>query len=209
MQVNQQYYSDDTRKQLLLTHELPEVIWLGPYIFFEHQRTGSVKNEWLVGKVRSALQANDTEFFRSFISNHLAFAGIEMRRPQAALDALSIVFPDRTSDIEGYVSAFLSRLRIYYPDDVDEFLEEERASDDLKLAVRTGEPIETIGEMIGIRSFHFLRDDVIIRSDRLRSYMARIFSQASESKNTREWLDYIIREIINVVYGGEALRQSR
>ena len=109
--------------------------------------------------------------------------------------------------IRQVMQAFLARLRLYYPDEVDDFLEEQQAPHDFRLQVQTNEPTETIGAMIGDKARFFVIDDVMKSPELLAQFM-RILETAADSKNTRAWFNYFLREIINVIYGGEARRQS-
>ncbi len=129
-------------------------------------------------------------------------------RPRIALEILGLFFNSEHSEIDGMIQAFLSRLKAHYPDEVDDFLEAQRASDDFRLQVQTNEPVETLGELVGQNAWYFVRDEVILKSPELRSQFIQIFNKAADCKDLRAWLNYFIREIINVIYGGEVLRQS-
>jgi hypothetical protein len=105
------------------------------------------------------------------------------------------------------MQAFLARLRLYYPDEVDDFLEEQQAPHDFRLQVQTNEPVETMGVLVGDKARFFVLDDVMNSPNLLAQFM-RILETAAEYKNARSWFDYFLREVINLIYGGEALRQS-
>jgi hypothetical protein len=107
------------------------------------------------------------------------------------------------------IQSFLSRLRVHYSDEVDDFLEEHQAPEEFRLQVRTNEPIETVGELIGLRSWSFFRDDVIVSSSTLRAKLICVLEKAADCKSAREWMDYAIREVINLAYGAEVLRQAK
>jgi hypothetical protein len=77
------------------------------------------------------------------------------------------------------------------------------------LQVRTNEPAEKVGDLIGKKGWFFLRDGMLLGSSELRSQFQRILVKAADSKNMRIWLDYAIRDIINAIYGSEVLRPSK
>ena len=133
-----------------------------------------------------------------------------MRRPQLTLEVLSLFFNKQSKEIEQMSQPFLSRLRIYYPDEVDSFLEEQHASEEFRLQVQTNEPAETVGQLIGQRAAFFILDNIILLgSPVLRTRLIHVLAKATEYKNAQEWLDYMLREIINLVYGAEVLRQVK
>ena len=51
-----------------------------------------------------------------------------------------------------------------------------------------------------------LTDDVLMASPNLLAQFMRILETAAEYKNARAWFDYFFREVINLIYGGEALQ---
>lgn len=91
---------------------------------------------------------------------------------------------------------------------MDDFLEGQHVSDDFRLQVQTNEPVETIGGLIGQNAWYFMRDEIILKSPELRSQLIQVFEKAADCKNLRAWLDFFIRQIVNNIYEGKALRQS-
>jgi hypothetical protein len=187
----------------------PGAMYLSSFIFNQYLRTGNVRTSWLETRIQTALAENNIAFFNLLLTTELPIVGIELRKPGAALDTLKLFFNNKNTEIGRIIQSFLARLRTHYPDKVDDFLEEEHASDDFRLQVRTNEPVETIGELIAVRSWHFLRDDVILNSPQLRSLLMHIFEKATNCKNARAWTDYFIREVVNLLYGGEVLHQPK
>lgn len=185
-----------------------QAVHLASYILAQYQRAEDVRTGWLETRIYAALSQKDIPFFDRLFEMELPLVGIEMRHPQVALDVLSLFFNQDNPEIDQKSLPFLSRLRVHYPDEVDEFLEEQQASDMFRLQVQTNEPSETIGELIGQRSTYFLRDDIIMGPLMLRSQLIRMFAKAADCKNAREWLDYLLREIINLIYGDQVLRQA-
>jgi len=212
VEVCQEYYTKRLRiPGLNRVIYAPAAMYLGPYILHQYQREGTVRTDWLETRINAAFSRNDIPFFESLLKTELPLVGIEMRRPRIVLDALALFFNscNANAKIGQMIQSFLARLRIFYPDEVDDFLEEQQAPEEFRLQVRTNEPIETVGELIGIRSWNFFRDDVIVGSPTLRAQLIRVLARAAECKNARAWIDYAIREVINLVYGAEALRQAR
>ena len=186
----------------------PETEFLGPYILHHYQKTGTARTKWLERRIQAALSENNILFFHFLLTVELPVVGIERREPRAVLDVLTLFFHSKNVEINQMIQSFLARLRIRYPDEVDDFLEEQHAEDDFRLQVQTNEPVERVGELIGQRGLNFLHDGVIKNSPDLRSALMCIFEKAADCKNVQVWIDYFIRELINLIYGGEALRQS-
>jgi len=204
----QQYYLDPQRRPALGTNEYPPVAYLGPYLVYQYLREGTVRTKWFEGIVNNALETNDTQFFDALMQTQMNFIGIERGYPNIALNALAIFFKQKNADTDMQIRSFLSRLRIYYPDLVDDFLEEQGATPDYILWIRTHEPEQRVGELIGIRVWFFLRDEVILQNENLRSILLQIFRNVPNSKNFRQWVDIFIREIVNLIYGSQILKQK-
>jgi hypothetical protein len=181
---------------------------MAPYILFQYRRTGTVRTAWLETRIQAALSQNNLKFFEILLTSELPQVGIEEQEPRAALEALEVFFKSGNDQINQMIQAFLSRLRIHFPDEVDDFLEEQQAPDKFRLQVRTKEPVERVGDLIGKRPWFFLRDDILLGSATLRSQLQLLFEKAADCKNTKAWMEYNIRLLVNVIYGGQVLRQS-
>jgi hypothetical protein len=77
------------------------------------------------------------------------------------LATLELFFKSADDEVIQMIQVFLSRLRLYYPDAVEDFLEEQQAPEEFRLQVRIHEPVESVGDLIGKRSWFFVRDDVL------------------------------------------------
>jgi hypothetical protein len=214
VEVCHKYYAEYPQTLRSTSYGAAEALYLGPYIYLQYQRTGSVRSAWLETRLQAALSRNDEAFFKPLFTQELTLIGIERQKPRIALDALALFFKDimktpaeSNSGIRQLMQAFLARLRLYYPDEVDDFLEEQQAPHDFRLQVQTNEPVETMGVLVGDKARFFVLDDVMNSPNLLAQFM-RILETAAEYKNARSWFDYFLREVINLIYGGEALRQS-
>ncbi len=208
VEVCQEFYARYPQTLPNSTNEAPEASYLGPYAVYQYRRTGTARTEWLQTRIQKALSQNNLTFFNLMLTTELPLIGIEQEKPLIALDVLALFFQRSNSDIYRMIKSFLARLRGHFPDEVDDFLEEQHASDDFRLQVQTNKPLETIGGLIGQRSWYFLRDDVLVNSSHLQSKFMEILVKAADCKHPKEWLNYFLREIINLIYGEEALRQS-
>jgi hypothetical protein len=190
----------------------PEAAYLGPYMLYQYQRTKTIKTEWLNALIQKALLHNNIPFFDLLLKVELPFVGLEWEQPQIALEALTLFFDDSNAidnaELHQMILLFLSRLRVHYSDDVDDFLEQQGVSEAIQLQVRTNEPVETIGELIGIRTLSFIRDNVVMGSASLRYHLIQILEKASDCTKIGAWFDYFIRDLINLIYGEEVLKQS-
>jgi hypothetical protein len=183
----------------------PEARFLGPYIYHQYRRTGTVTTDWLESRINKALASNNLPFFDRLLGKELHGVGIHKRRPEIALETVALFFKQRNSEIEQMLQSLLVRLRVHYPDEVDNFLEEQEAPAEFRLQVQTSESTETIGELILNRIGYFGRDIVILGSPKLREQLMRILEKAADCNNAKEWLHDVFQELINIVYGEEIL----
>lgn len=193
--------------------------WLGPRAMFDYMRDGSIRAAWLQQQLADAVERNDTEFFSSVTEQELPFIGIEYRTPKAALEVVAMLLTARstlvTSTREGdktladamgpMIDNILVKLRAVYPEIVDDFVEESRLPDEWRTRLGSIEHKENIGTLIGMSAWNFLLDDVIIGSPPLRARLVSTLAAAAEFDAAKDWLDHILREIINVIYGSEIL----
>src|SRR5581483_10527469 len=206
LETNHQYYRKYPQALLTRFAKAPEAAYLGPYSLYQYQRTGTARTEWLEVRIRTALSQDRIPFFDLLLSTELVHVGIELQKPLVALDVLAMFFHSGNVEVDQMVQTFLSRLRVRYPNEVDDFLEEQQAKDGFRLQVQIKEPGETIGDVIGQNGWYFIRDEIMLRSPALRSRLIQIFDKAADCKNLRAWLDYFIWQIVNSIYGGEISR---
>jgi hypothetical protein len=189
------------------------VAWLEQWL---KERIAAATTRWVaLQERRDAGQLKEEEeehFFDYVLETELPLIGIEGRLPGCALEVLALFMSEcKATPVAEKVDALavqtLARLRRAYPDQVDDFMEEQSIPQETQLQVRTREPIETVAEVIGgTRTIGFVIDQAI-NNPTLREEIIKVFSKAADSDNANKWFEYTLREIINLIYGGEALRQ--
>ena len=199
--------------------EAPLTAAMAPYIIFQYRRTRIVKTLWLETRIRKALKENNLPFFDHLLNMELPLVGIEQKESRAALETMELFFQQSFNGsleeknkklLQEYSIAFLSRLRTHEPDEVDAFLDEQQAPGEFRLQLRTNEPVESVGDLIGKRGWYFLRDHILQGSSAaLRSQFMGLLEKAADSKNAKAWMDYNIRLLINLIYGDEILREPK
>ena len=198
--------------------EAPLTAAMAPYILFQYRREGTVKTAWLTTRIQAALAQNNLPFFDHLLHMELSQVGIDQQESRAALDTMELFFQQSFHGsleeknkklLQEYSIAFLSRLRIHKPEEVDAFLEEQQAPAEFRLQLRTNEPVESVGDLIGKRGWYFVRDDILLGLSALRPQWMGLIEQAADSKNTKAWMDYNIRLLVNLIYGGQVLRQPK
>ncbi len=103
----------------------PQAKYLGPYVLYQYQRSGTVRSAWLEQRLQAALASNNLGFFDYLLKNEIPLVAIELHHPQVALELLGLFIKEalQQPELSTPVQAFLARLRIYYPDDVDDFMD--------------------------------------------------------------------------------------
>ncbi|GHO78956.1 hypothetical protein KSD_67270 [Ktedonobacter sp. SOSP1-85] len=208
-EVARECYTRHPEKHHSRSAEAPQIISTAPYILFQHQRTGTARTPWLEAPILAALSQHNRKYFEIMLGTDLPYVAIDRQEPQAALEVLEIFFKNGDIQIDHMIQAFLSRLHIYYPDTVDEFLEEQKASEEFCLQVRTNEPSEKVGDLIAKKPWYFARDGLLVGRSELRFQFLDLFGKAAEYKDTRTWVEYMLRELVNMIYGGKILRQMK
>ena len=207
-EVCQERYTQHPEKyQFEASGPPPQAPGIGSYIYFQYRRGRTVRTAWLDTRIQAALKKPDLELFGFLLSAEFPDQAINNRAPKAVLDALELFFKSGNAKITDMIQAFLSRLRLYYPNQVEDFLEEQQASNDFRLQVRTHEPSEKVGDLIGLRAWYFARDSALLGPAERRAQLKTFFEKAAECKDTRAWMNYVIRHLVNLIYGGQAVRE--
>jgi hypothetical protein len=216
MERCQRYYALPGHSAAWIDAEAPPAIFLGQCIYYQyqreqHQRKNLVPPDWLKSRIEAALEQKNEKFFKVLITIHLPLVVFEMGAPQPALDTLALFFSqrDKVEAINEHLPALLGQMRTRYPDAVDSFLEDQQAPQEFRLQVLTSESPETVGDLLGLRLFRVAFSILAFGQPVIRDKLIGLFAHAADCKNTRALIDYLIREVINLIYQGEALRQAR
>lgn len=183
---------------------VPQGFYLGPYIFYTYARNEPVASEWLTSRVNAALEKNDLDFFRVLTRSELSIVGIERRRPAAATQALALFFKRCSPEVRTMIGDYLARLRTYEPDAVDAFLEEQDADVAFRVSVRTNEPSESPGALIGTKSWQFIKK-TLVHGDAFSATIIKMLMRAADERTLKAWINYAIRSLLNMVYGAQVL----
>jgi hypothetical protein len=195
--------------------------FFGPYLFHYYQRFDNMESDFLKSQITKAYINKDNIFFNWTITSELSLYGIDFKRPAIALAVLKLFLEEHSltkkgerdqnrfmSMISEEIATFLARMRISFPDDVDAFLQEYHLPEEFQLQVRISEPVENVGQLIGMRIWWFIRDEVIAGSPALRNTFIRILSNVVEHKNLKSWVVYLGSEIVNLIYGSAVLKDA-
>jgi hypothetical protein len=209
----QQYYAkpEHTRfRGLQRAQKALQVTLTGPYVVDEYRRTGTARSAWLEGRIQRAIAENDVEFFEYLIKDELVQVALDARLPGAAFEVLALIvhWKGRPAVIDERIVHLLSRIRASYPEEVEDFLEELQLPTEMGLAVRTNEPVETVGSLIGLGPWDFIVDQAILGSTTLRMHLMSILGSAADFGDLKIWLEHVFREVLNLIYGKEVLPQS-
>jgi hypothetical protein len=184
----------------------PTAVFLGDYVYFYYQQHGQIPRSWLEPRITAALKDNDVHFFKHTIANFIIL--VEYHQPELVFEILNLFFDKASGKVSKLIQEFLARLRLQYPQAVEAFMEEHGASEEIRLFVRTQEPVEKAGALIGGTQIVRFLFEAINSSPDLRNRIMRILSQATETKSLEEWLRYGLREILNMVYGADLFPQK-
>ncbi len=200
----QSYYRTHSQIPGIGAVTVPQGFYLGPFIFYTDARKEPVTSEWLTSRIDAALEKNDLDFFRVLTRSELSIVGIERRKPEAARQVLALFFKRCSPEVRTMIGEYLARLRTYEPDDVDAFLEEQDADAPFCMTVRTNEPSESPGALIGTKSWQFVKD-TLVRGEAFSATIIGMLMRAADERTPERWINYAIRSLLNMVYGAPIL----
>ncbi len=133
-----------------------------------------------------------------------AGADVMLRRPRAFLQALALVINQRKPEIEPAIMKSLAVIGTYYPDLIEDFLEEHNVEPELRNEVRRTQYRERLGYLIGRGIAGFSVESVLLSTDRyLLDQLIWLLQRAVECKNLGEWVVVSLKKVINIIYGGD------
>jgi hypothetical protein len=94
----------------------------------------------------------------------------------------------------------LARMKVYYPDEVDDFLAENGVPESLIIAVKRRNTAETIAMSIENKAYFFL-NDIMLGSQTLRDEFIYLLLYAVTAKSPNSWLKVFFKRVVNLVYG--------
>jgi hypothetical protein len=139
-----------------------------------------------------------------FLEDLLYTAGelaISYRAPNAALAILRELPPlsDETANRE--ILNLLARIRLYYPDLVDEFLDVEGFPEQLRMYVSDTTAEESLIEIVFYRFVVFVID--ALQTESFRELFTSVLDRAVDCSTLGEWLNFLTRKLTNTVYGAQ------
>jgi hypothetical protein len=208
MQICQSYYVEHPSVPGLnrdASYKGAEAMYLGFYLYILYQRERSAVTPWLAQRITDARTQRNTAFFERLLTVELPTVGLELRTPQAALSALELLFREEAPGLQAQIHAFLSRLHLHYPHEVDDFLEQQQAKEYVRAQIAAQEPSDQMGSLIGNRSLRFFQDLVLEPESGVKQSLIYVLEQAAVCRNSREWSYVVLREVINKLYGQKIL----
>jgi hypothetical protein len=108
--------------------------------------------------------------------------------------------PSEKSTTRSYIVASLANLRLYHPNEVEDFLATQQFSDKEVIQIRN-KAVETIGEILVRDGAHFAVQAMVTESfAKLSDQIIWLLEQAAYYKKASRWLNIVLKCIVNVVY---------
>lgn len=176
---------------------------LFPYILVSYAKYDQVEQELLNYYLSQALREGDREAIEDFVFMVLISVLYTSNAipARAVIPALEPLLHQADMEIQELAVAALARIRQYYPNDVEDFLEEEEFGDELKRSVRT-QSAEALGDLLAYLVTDFAMEAVLTScNDLLRRQLQWILEKALHCRDLEEWGALWVEGLVNVVYG--------
>jgi hypothetical protein len=122
------------------------------------------------------------------------------KQPRTALSAMQPLIHHKDKDVQELFSKVLARIRLYYPDLIEDYLIESNAPPELTMKVQTTVVRENIWADFLISRIGGFLSEVLFVSE-FREVFLLAFKNASTAKSLEEWLIKVLRLIVNYIYG--------
>ena len=94
---------------------------------------------------------------------------------------------------------WLTRIRFYYPELADDFLDSMDLPEQYLSYIRKGTFKESLIQIVFSRFVSYVID--ALRTDSFRELFTSILDAAVDCSTLGEWLNYLVRTLMNTVYG--------
>ena len=118
------------------------------------------------------------------------------------LEILRLFLDSNDARVLDAVVLALSRLRVYFPDEVDDFMEETTASPELKYRVKRSSIQENPGDLIAHHGLDFIVNAVLRDPESpVMPLFIWWFEEATRARSFTNWIGLLIKVAINLIYG--------
>jgi hypothetical protein len=159
--------------------------------------------------IRQMLANNDYNWMRNIIEWDVRSRAVEVGHLRFAFSILELLIQVEETSVRESMIKVLAQARIYYPDEVDDFIEANDVDDEFKAAVRTRVSSENIGDLVGLRFTIFWAEAMIINgTPETWQKIIWLFEQAAECRTLEAWIVKWFKMIINEIYGGSVFTDA-
>lgn len=190
-----------------------KVTGFGFYVQLYYIKDANLDSRFLAAIVQDALEHGSCDFLRRYIRDVADVSHPGQRKTWALLRGLQPILTELKGvgneemrfKLETDLVRVLSRVRIYAPREVDQFLDilEEQGEilGRIRRRVQASEREEAVGLMLLSRGVWFIRDAILLNPNKfLLSQLAWWFGQSAEYRNAASWLSVLLRLLVNLMY---------
>ncbi len=183
--------------------------WPG-FMFYCMAKTGKARDIPLCPAVKQILTemiANqDIDYINWVISEELRNALIELGYYQYGFAVLKMFVQEpeiiNKPSTQKALIDLLSRVYVYEPELVENFLEVNHLVNEMGRAIKTNIPVETIGDLVNYRAAMFWYEVIVNKtSPEMWQSFIWIFNQISEYNRLESWAVNFFKFIVNKIYG--------
>ncbi|MFN8490354.1 MAG: hypothetical protein U0350_22390 [Caldilineaceae bacterium] len=151
--------------------------------------------------VDQMITKQDYAWLQDIIKWELTVNGAETGNLRFTFSTLEIVLKVPDIIVQNSIIELLARMRVYYPDEVDDFMEVHELNEEFMARVRTRTPSETIGDLLNVRALHFWIVAIVLGSaPRFWQSVIWLLKQLPESRNLEQFVVILLKFIVNHVY---------
>ncbi len=152
--------------------------------------------------VEKMITDRNYSWIKDFIQLEVTLRAIEVGHLRFAFSALELLIDIQESSVREAIIELLARVRVYYPNEVDDFLERNNLEESFITAVHTRVASETIGDLLDYRALIFW-EEAILNSESVELWRELIwlFGSLSECHSLEQWFTNLSKVVINEIYG--------
>lgn len=152
--------------------------------------------------LQKIIAKNDYEWIKELIEWDATALAIEWGYPRLALSIVKPLFAINEQSIQLALIELLSRMRLYYTDEIDNFMEINQLDDQIIALVRRHIPSEDLGDLLNYRGLIFWQDAIILGSTGVFwQKLTWLWNQIPQQNSFENFVVVLMKFTVNEIYG--------
>ena len=149
-----------------------------------------------------AIKEQDYQWIRDMIQQEATTRGVEHEFITFAFSMIESVIHLQVPAIQDAIVEALARIRIYFPDQVDDFMIQNNLNEQMTADIRNRATSETLGDLLNLRALLFWQHIAVLgRSPEVWEKFLRVLQYLPDCDSLEQFIVILMKFAVNTVYG--------